>query len=319
MKTFMTALTVCVLDDFQGIARERLEAAGLPDNVTLKVSQLHLTGDDLLDFLAPANVVVAMRERTPLPRDFLEKLPHLQLVITTGMANTVIDAPDRVAFSGTRIHPHPVVELTWALILGLTKNLVRENRNITTGQWQTTVGRSLHGSTLGLVGVGRAGSAIARVARELGMTVNGWSPNLTPERAAEAGVTFVSREEIFATSTIVSLHLRLGPTTEGLITRADIARMAPDSFFINTSRAELVDHAALVDALRNGRIAGAGLDVFPEEPTTDAQKDLVTMDNVLATPHIGFVTEDNYDMFFDDIADIIRGWHAGEHRRPIGG
>lgn len=318
MNTAAPALTVCVLDDFQGIARGRLEAAGLPDSVTLNVSPRHLTGDDLLEFLAPAHIVVAMRERTPLPRELLQKLPHLQLVITTGMANAVIDPPEGVAFSGTRIHPHPVTELTWALIFGLTKNLVTENRNITTGQWQTTVGRSLHGATLGLVGVGKAGSAIARVARELGMTVNGWSPNLTPERAADAGVTFVSREELFATSTIVSLHLRLGPTTEGLITRDDIARMRPDSLFINTSRAELVDYAALVDALRDGRIAGAGLDVFPEEPTTDSQKDLVTMGNVLATPHIGFVTEDNYDIFFDDIADNIRGWYAGEHRRPIG-
>ncbi len=300
-----------ILDDYQDVAKTYAAWDSLEG---LEVTSLteHLRPDALVRALEGAEIVVAMRERTPFPASLLDRLPDLKLLITTGMRNASIDldAAARLGITvcGTPSSPHPPVELTWALIHALTRHVVTE----ATGHgWQRTVGADLHGRTLGLLGLGKIGTRVAAVGQAFGMDVIAWSPHLTAERAEPLGVRAVEKHTLFATSDIVSLHLVLSETTRHIVGHADLAAMKPTARLINTSRAGLVDTQALVAHLGSGTIAGAGLDVFDVEPLP-ADDVLRHLPNVVATPHLGYVTEDNYRRFYGGAVEDIASWLAGD-------
>ncbi|MCL8207945.1 MAG: D-2-hydroxyacid dehydrogenase family protein [Actinomycetia bacterium] len=312
-------LRCAILDDYQRVALSMADWTRLAGRVDVTVFHEHFgSEDELVDALQPFAIVVAMRERTAFPAAVLERLPHLRLLVTTGMRNAAIDVEAArrrgIVVAGTRGRSEHTVELTWALILAWARHIVRENEAFRTGgPWQQTVGVDLHGKRLGIVGLGRIGSRVARVGLAFGMDVVAWSPHLTPERAAEAGVRPVAKDELFATSDFVTIHLVLGPTTRGLVGAADLRRMRPTAFLVNTSRGPIVDSAALVRALREGWIAGAGLDVYDVEPLPRDHV-LRTLPNVLGTPHLGYVTEATYRQFYGDVVEDIEAFLEG---RPI--
>ncbi|MFD9210992.1 D-2-hydroxyacid dehydrogenase family protein [Streptomyces sioyaensis] len=264
-----------------------------------------------------------MRERTPFPASLLARLPRLRLLITSGMRNAAIDleaaARNGVTVCGTASNTEPPVELTWALILGLARNLVTENAAIRAdGPWQSTLGADLHGRTLGLLGLGKIGTRVARIGQAFGMNVTAWSRHLTAERAAEAGVRLAAgKEELLETSDFVSVHLVLGDRTRGLLGADELRRMRPTAYLVNTSRAAIVDQPALLRALRENWIAGAGLDVFDQEPLP-AGHPLRTLPNVLALPHLGYVTRRNYEGYFQQAVEDITAFLAGSPIRELG-
>lgn len=312
-----------ILDDYQNVALRSADWAPLRDRVEVEVLAAHIDDEaSLIAALASADIVVVMRERTPFPARLFAALPRLRLLVTSGMRNASIDlAAARahgVTVCGTASSVTPPVEMTWALILGLARHIVPESRAMREGgPWQQSIGTDLAGHRLGLLGVGRIGGAVARVAQAFGMAVSGWSPHFTPERAAAAGVAFAeSKERILADSDIVSIHLVLGATTRHLVGAGDLALMKRDALLINTSRAAIVDEAALIDVLANGRIGGAGLDVFEHEPLPP-QHPYRTLPNVLAMPHLGYVTRDNYGIYFREAVEDIHVWLEGGAVRTL--
>lgn len=304
-----------ILDDYQQVATSYAEWS-LLDGVEVTSVSEHLEGEALVDALAGAAVVVVMRERTPVTRALLDRLPELRLVVTSGMRNAAIDLDacrERgVAVCGTTSRSTPPVELTWALVLGLVRHLGAESTAFREGgPWQSTVGVDLAGATLGVVGLGKIGRRVADIGRAFGMDVLGWSPHLTDERAAEAGARRAgSLAELMAAADVVTLHLVLSDSTRGLVGAPELAAMRPSAYLVNTSRAGLVDTDALVDALRAGRIAGAGLDVFDEEPLA-TDHPLRSLPQVLATPHLGYVTAGNYRTYFTEAVEDVAAWLAG--------
>lgn len=314
-----------ILDDYRRVALRMADWERLAGQVEVTTFAEHFSeADALVAALEPFDIVVAMRERTPFPAAVLERLPRLRLLVTTGQRNAAIDVEAArrrgIVVSGTRGRSEPTAELTWALILAWARHLVKENEAFRTGgPWQQTIGVDLYGKRLGIVGVGRIGSRVARVGLAFGMDVVAWSPHLTPERAAEAGVVMAaSKEELFATSDFVTIHLVLGPTTRGLVGEADLKRMRPTAFLVNTSRAAIVDTDALVRALQEGWIAGAGLDVYDIEPLPNDHI-LRRLPNVLATPHLGYVSEATYRLFFSDVVEDIEAFLAGQPVRVVAG
>lgn len=311
-----------VLDDHQGVALTSADWSVLPD-VHVTVLREHVTGQALVDALGAVEVLVIMRERTPVTRELLERLPSLRLLVTTGRRNASIDltacAEHRVVVSGTRSLDTPTPELTWALILGLVRHLPQETAALRAGgSWQSTLGTDLHGATLGLLGLGRIGSAVARVGLAFGMDVLAWSTNLTDERAAEVGVRRApSKDALLAASDVVSVHLVLSDRTLGLLGAHELALLKPTAYLVNTSRAAIVDTNALVAALQEGRISGAGLDVFDTEPLPHDHP-LRTLPTVLATPHLGYVTHGSYATFFSDVVADITAYLAGAPVRVLG-
>jgi phosphoglycerate dehydrogenase-like enzyme len=310
-----------ILDDYQRVALSYAAWSGL-EGVEVSTVHEHLTGEALVDVLAGAGIVMVMRERTPLTADLIARLPSLRLVVTSGMRNASIDraacAERGITVCGTASSPTPPVELTWALVLGLVRHLLPEATAMRQGApWQSTVGTDLAGATLGLLGLGKIGTRVAAIGRAFGMDVAAWSPHLTEERAAEAGARLVSKHEVFASSAVVSVHLVLADATRGIVDAAAIEAMRPTAYLVNTSRAGLVDTAALLAALDRGDIAGAGLDVFDEEPLP-ADDPLRTHPRVLATPHLGYVTHDNYRRFFTEAVEDVEAWLAGEPVRVLG-
>jgi phosphoglycerate dehydrogenase-like enzyme len=308
-------LRCVILDDYQGVALSTADWSPIAGAVDVTAIREHLEGDALIRALDGAAIAVIMRERTPFPAAMFARLPALRLLITSGMRNASIDlaaaAAHGVTVCGTASSSEPPVELTWALILGLARHLVPEATALRTGgPWQHTVGVDLHGKTLGVLGLGKIGTRVATIGRAFGMRVVAWSPNLTRERAEAAGVHLATREALFADSDIVSIHLVLGDRSRGLVGAAELAAMKPSAFVINTSRAAIIDRAALIDALGAGRIAGAGLDVFDVEPLP-ADDPLRTLPNVLATPHLGYVSEANYRSYFREAVDDIHAFLAG--------
>jgi phosphoglycerate dehydrogenase-like enzyme len=308
-----------ILDDYQGVALSAADWSVL-GGVAVSVVREHLADeDDVVAALAGAAIVVVMRERTPLPRAVLERLPELRLVVTSGLRNASIDlaacADLAITVCGTSSSSTPPVELTWALVLGLARHLVREASAVRGGgPWQSTLGTDLAGATLGIVGLGRIGTRVAAVGRAFGMEVLAWSPHLTPERAAAAEVRLApGKRHLLAASDVVTLHLVLSESTRGIVGADDLAAMRPSAYLVNTSRAGLVDTGALVAALKAGTIAGAGLDVYDEEPLP-LDHPLRTAPNVLATPHLGYVTEGNYRTYFAEAVEDIAAWLAG---RPV--
>jgi phosphoglycerate dehydrogenase-like enzyme len=302
--------TVTVLDDYQQVALGYTDWTPVTDRFTVDVVTEHIADtDDLVARLAGSEVVVAMRERTPFPASTLERLPALKLLITTGMHNASIDvaAANRlgIVVSGTGGAGNAMPELTIGMILAITRHLAEEDAAVRRGEWQHTVGTGLAGRTLGVVGLGRIGIPVAKLAQAFGMRIIAWSPNLTAERAAEHGVTAVSRHELFAAADVVTIHMPLSDRSRGLIGTDDLAEMKPTAYLVNNSRGPIVDEAALVAALRTRRIAGAALDVYDVEPLP-VDHILRTLPNTLLLPHIGYVTTDAYEVFYTDaVADIV--------------
>jgi phosphoglycerate dehydrogenase-like enzyme len=306
---------VAVLDDYQEVARRYGAWEELGDAVDVTVFTDHVADEDrLVDRLVGFSVVMAMRERTAFPRRVLQRLSGLRLLVTTGMGNAAIDlaaARDHgVVVSGTGGIGPPTAELTWGLILGLARHIVEEDQGVRAGGWQRSVGTDLAGATLGVVGLGRLGSRVAEIGLAFGMDVIAWSQNLQSETAQARGVKAVSKDELFRTADVVTIHLQLSERTRGLITKDDLALLKPTATIVNTSRGPIIDERALLEALSRGQLAGAGLVVFDVEPLPDDHP-LRSAPRTLLTPHIGYVTDGTYQVFYceaiEDIAAFLDG------------
>ncbi|MEU9500280.1 D-2-hydroxyacid dehydrogenase family protein [Streptomyces sp. NPDC048196] len=316
-------LRCAVLDDYQDVALSVADWSALDGTVEVRtLREPFRSEDEVVAAIGDCEMVVAMRERTPFPASLLARLPRLRLLITSGMRNAAIDlaaaAGHGITVCGTASNTEPPVELTWALILGLARNVVAENTAMRAGgPWQSTLGADLHGRTLGLLGLGKIGGRVARIGLAFGMDVVAWSRNLTAERAAEVGVRAAAgKEELLEAADFVSVHLVLGDRTRGLLGADELRRMRPTSYLVNTSRAAIVDQEALLRALRENWIAGAGLDVFDQEPLP-AGHPLRTLPNVLALPHLGYVTRRNYEGYFQQAVEDITAFLAGTPVRQL--
>ncbi|MEU4653621.1 D-2-hydroxyacid dehydrogenase family protein [Streptomyces sp. NPDC023723] len=316
-------LRCVVLDDYQQVAAEAADWAPVRDRVEVVSLAGHLDSADALgQALADADIVVTLRERVAFPGSLIARLPRLKLIVASGMRNSVIDyaaaEAHGVTVCGTASSSTPPVELTWALLLGLARGLVEESNGLRAGgPWQRTVGADLHGRRLGLLGLGKIGSRVAHVGLAFGMRVGAWSQNLTRERADEVGVELApSKEALLAESDFVSVHLALGDRTRGLLGAAELALMRPTAYLVNTSRAALVDQDALLAALHEGRIAGAGVDVFDVEPLP-AGHPMRTAPRLLATPHLGYVTRANYATYYGQAVEAIQAFLAGSPVRRL--
>jgi phosphoglycerate dehydrogenase-like enzyme len=316
-------LRLAILDDYQAVALSMADWASLKPSVEA-VAFHDWVGDRdaVIARLKDFEIVVAMRERTPFPRALLEKLPKLKLLVTTGMRNAAIDmkaAAERgIPVCGTDMLPYPTAELAWGLILALARSIPQEDRGMRAGGWQTTVGVGLQGKTLGILGLGRLGAQVAKVGLAFGMEVMAWSQNLTAERAASAGATLVSKEELFRQADVVTIHLVLGERTRGLVGKAELAAMKPTAYLVNTSRGPIVDSAALTAVLEARRIAGAGIDVYDEEPLPSSHP-LRRLDNLVLTPHLGYVTAENYRHAYGQALEDVRAFLAGKPVRVVNG
>jgi len=303
---------VAVLDDYQDVALSMADWSALDRRATVTVFNEHLAdAEAVVERLQPFDVVCVMRERTPLTRAIIERLPRLRLIASTAFRNASIDvtsAGERgIQVVHTGYTSTPTVEMTWALILGGARNLVAENVSVRAGGWQRHIGDDMAGRTLGLLGLGNVGSAVARVGKAFGMNVIAWSQNLTDERAAEVGAKRVSKEELFRQADILSVHLVLSDRTRGLVGAAELALMKPSARLINTSRGPIVVEADLIAALAEEKIAGAAIDVYDQEPLP-VDHPYRTLPNLLATPHIGYVSRGLYQTFYRDTVANIVAW-----------
>ncbi|MFD6658280.1 D-2-hydroxyacid dehydrogenase family protein [Streptomyces parvus] len=317
-------LRCAVIEDFQSVATTVVDWSPVTDDVEIVTFTEHLaTVDEAATALDGFDIVVTLRERVPFPAELFARLPRLRLLVASGMRNSVIDfdAARRhgVEVCGTASSSTPPVELTWALLLGLARGIVPEATALRTGgPWQSTLGADLHGRTLGLLGLGKIGARVARVGLAFGMDVVAWSRNLRKERTDEVGVTLAaSKEELLAGSDFVSVHLALGERTRGLIGAAELARMRPTAYLINTSRAAIVDTDALLAALNAGTIAGAATDVFDVEPLP-ADDPVRSTPRLLATPHLGYVSRANYETYYGQAVEDIRAFLDGRPVRRLG-
>jgi phosphoglycerate dehydrogenase-like enzyme len=314
-------MRVAILDDYQGVALRMADWQGLHPQAQIQAFIDHIDDREALAHrLHVFDCIVLMRERTPFPRPLFEKLPNLRLLVTAGMRNASIDlaaATERqVQVCGTEMLGYPTAELTWGLILALLRQIPHEDRAVRDGHWQTTLGIGVRGKTLGLLGLGKLGGQVAEIGKAFGMKTVAWSQNLTAEHAAERGASLVSKEELFAAADIVTIHLVLSSRTRGLVGVADLARMRRTAYLVNTSRGAIVDESALIDTLRQRRIAGAALDVFEPEPLP-ADHPLLKLDNLVITPHLGYVTEENYRLLYSQAVEDIRAFLDGRVQRPL--
>ena len=312
---------IALLDDHQSAAAHFADWSALPAEAEVVAFADHVEDPDaLVARLRGFDVVVAMRERTAFPREVLERLTDLRLLVTTGAANAAIDldaAKDLgITVTGTGAHGPATAEMTWALILAVARNIPVEDASMRAGGWQHTVGRDLAGATLGVIGLGNLGSAVARVGQAFGMDVVAWSQNLTDERAAEVGVRRVERDELLRTADVVSIHLKLSDRTRGLLGAPELALMKPTAILVNTSRGPIVDEGALVDVLRRGAIHGAGLDVYDTEPLP-VDSPLRELRRAVLTPHLGYVTERTYEVFWRDAVADVAAWLSGAPVREL--
>ncbi|MCV7420312.1 D-2-hydroxyacid dehydrogenase family protein [Mycobacterium yunnanensis] len=313
--------TVTILDDYQGVALTSADWSDVRRDYTVDVIGEHIADPEaLVDRLRDSDVVVAMRERTPFPAAVLQALPALRLLITTGPVNASIDlaaaAAAGITVCGTGGAGNAMPELTIGMIIALTRNFAQEDAAVRAGGWQHTIGPGLQGKTLGVVGLGRLGTPVARLAQAFGMSVIAWSPRLTAERAAEHGVRAVTKADLFGESDVITVHMPLADGTRGIVGAEDIARMKRTAYLVNTSRGPIVDQAALVAALRENRIAGAGLDVYDTEPLP-VDDPLRSLPNTLLLPHIGYVTTDAYRVFYRHAVEDIVAFDAGAPLRVL--
>jgi phosphoglycerate dehydrogenase-like enzyme len=307
---------IAVLDDYQDVALSLADWSVLDARATVTVFNDHLADSEaVVERLQPFDVVCVMRERTPMTRTIIERLPKLRLIASTAFRNASIDlkaAEERgIQVVHTGYTSAPTIELTWALILGSARNLAGENASLRSGGWQRFIGDDMAGRTLGVLGLGNVGGAVAQIGKAFGMNVIAWSQNLTPERAEAANVELVSKEELFRRADLVSVHVVLSDRTRGLVGAAELAMMKPTARLVNTSRGPIVVEAELIAALRAQKIAGAAIDVFDQEPLP-LDHPFRTLPNVLATPHIGYVSRGLYTRFYQDTVENIRSWLDGQ-------
>lgn len=311
-------MRIAILDDYQNVALDFADWKSLDADITVFTEPLGGT-EEVVRALQGFDVVVAMRERTRFPAEVFRGLPGLKLLVSTGVRNAAVDVAAAnecgVVVSHTGYLPHPTAEHTWALILAAARNLPAEERSVREGGWQRGVGTSLLGKRLGIIGLGRLGARVAEVGALFGMDVVAWSQNLTAERAAEYGVAAVSKEELLRTSDVVSIHLVLSERSRGLIGTGEIAQMKPGAILVNTSRAPIVDTAALIEAVNRGAIRAA-VDVYDTEPLP-ADHPIRSTANTVLTPHIGYVADDEYELFYRDAVEDIAAFAAGEPIRVM--
>jgi phosphoglycerate dehydrogenase-like enzyme len=305
-------IKVAILDDYQNVALKMADWSALRSRASIEVFSDSISNpDDLVARLLPFDVICVMRERTPLPRAMIERLPHLKLIVSTGPKNSSIagDAAEErgIVVKNTRGSLTAPIELTWALIMASARNLTFEAASLRAGGWQRAVGHELKGKTLGILGLGRIGGKIARIAQAFEMKVITWSDRTTGEQAAEVGATLVPKEQFFGQADILTIHLVLVDATRGLVGANELAQMKPTSWLVNTSRGPIVDQGALIQALKEKRLAGAALDVFNVEPLPKDHP-FRTLDNVLATPHLGYVSREQYEVFYSDTVQNIAAW-----------
>jgi len=316
------AARCAILDDYQNVVLKVADWSKVKGDVDIKIFNEHLGGPDkVIAALKDFAIVVAMRERTGFPRQVIEALPNLKLLITTGMRNASIDTEAAkargVAVCGTGSFGSPTSGIAIGLMLELTRHIGYENARLKAGaSWQTTIGLDLEAMTLALLGLGKLGSRVAEIGKAFAMNVIAWSQNLTQERCKEVGVAHVSRDELLRRADFLSIHLQLSPRTRGLIGGNELGLMKPSAYLINTSRGPIVEEAALIAALREKRIAGAGLDVFDVEPLP-IEHPFRKLDNVVLTPHLGYVAAQNYRAFFAGMVDDIRAFLDGAPVRVL--
>ena len=326
-------MRVAILDDYQQVSLASTDWSAVRSLAEIDVFAKHIASTEaLVSALEPYDVIVAMRERTFFDASRLSQLPRLRLLVTTGMANTSIDlaaaSAQGITVCGTGGSAYSTAELTWGLILALVRHIPEEDRRMKTvgraggaalgvsGGWQQTVGTDLHGKKLGLVGLGHQGQTVAKIGRAFGMKLAAWSQNLDPDIAKKAHAEAVSKEELFSSCDVVTVHYKLGPRSVGLVGAAELALMKPSAYLVNTSRGPIVDSAALLSALRSGSIAGAALDVFDVEPLPLSDP-LRSAPNVVLTPHLGYVTEDAYRVFYGNAAEDIVAFAPGSPVRVL--
>jgi phosphoglycerate dehydrogenase-like enzyme len=311
-----------ILDDYQNVAMKFADWSEISKDVDIKVFNAPLDGPDaVIKALQGFAIVVGMRERTPFPRKVIEALPNLKLLITTGARNNSFDvkacAERGVTVCGTGAAGSPTTGIAFGLMLELTRRIGSENARLKAGEsWQVTIGRDLEGLTLGILGLGKLGQRSATVGKAFGMRTIAWSQNLTEDKAKAAGADLVSKEDLFRNADFITIHLVLSDRSRGLVGAKELGLMKKTSYLINTSRGPIVDEKALIAALQNNAIAGAGLDVFDVEPLP-LNHPFRKMDNVVITPHLGYVSEQNYRKYFPDIVEDIRAWLDGKPVRVI--
>src|SRR6516162_1909718 len=318
----MTRLRCAILDDYLKLSLTAADWSGVKDRVDLTVfdqpfASVEAAASALRDF----EIICAMRERTPFPRTLFAALPKLKLLITSGMRNSAIDmqaAKDHgVVVCGTQFARDPTAPLTMGLILELTRNIGRESARMHAGApLQGHVGIEIEGRTLGVIGLGKLGTKVSKLAQAFGMNVIAWSPNLSPETCREVGVTYATKEELFRTADVVTIHMVLSQRSRGLVGRDDLARMKPTAYLVNTARGPIVDDAALLATLQHRKIAGAGIDVFSVEPLP-VDHPFRKLDNMVITPHLGYVTEENLRGHYRQMVEGIDAWLKGETLRRL--
>lgn len=316
------SLQGAILDDYQDVAMTVADWAPVAKDVNFKVFTESLGGrNQVIAALKDCEVVCLMRERTPFGKDVIEALPKLKLIVTSGMRNAAIDvaaaAARGVSVCGTESLGHPTAELTFGLMLELTRRIGYENARLKAGsRWQSTLGIDLNNKTLGIIGLGKLGTRVARIGNAFDMKVVAWSQNLTAEKALQAGATLVSKEELLRQSDFVTLHVQLSDRTRGLVGAKELAMMKPSAFFINTSRGPVADEKAIEAALKANKIAGAAIDTYNDEPLP-LDHPFRKLDNIVITPHLGYVTAENYKRFYGQMVENIRAWLDGKPIRVM--
>jgi len=314
-------IKVAVLDDYQNAFRQIVEIEKYKDKFVFEVfNETFADEKEAIIKLEDFDALFIMRERTPITKDLIESLPNLKYIMTSGMRNNAIDLEaaknKNIIVCGTEINPNPAAEITWALILGLYRNMKQEIDNMFQGYWQTTIGFELKGKMLGLIGLGKIGTQVAKVAKAFGMEVCAWSENLNLSHANEVGVLPMSKEDLLKNSDIISIHLVLGERYKNLITKKELGMMKKTAFLINTSRGPIINENDLVQFLKDEKIAGAGLDVFDKEPLSQDHK-LRFLPNALLLPHIGYVTAENYTKFYHQMIENLEGCLKNKPQRTI--
>ncbi len=310
---------LAILDDFQGVAREMGPWDRLPPGLKIEVFEDALADQDaLVARLLPFDAILGIRERTPFPAALLKRLPNLKLLMTTGERNRAFDVAaanaQGITVCGTPSSGAPTVDITWGLILGLLRDLPAQTASLRAGTWQAkgqpnSVGTAVEGLTLGILGLGKLGTRVAKVGQAFGMKTIAWSQNLTAEAAAAVGVTRVEKAELFAQADVVTLHMILSDRSRGIVGAGELAAMKSTAYIVNTSRGPLIDQPALIAALKDDRIAGAGLDVFDREPLP-LDHPLMSCPNTLLTPHLGYVSRQNFAAYFGGAVEAIEAYLA---------
>ena len=314
-------MKVAIIDDYQGVAEQLVDWSKFKDSCEIKVfNQPFENEDHAIENLKSFNALLIMRERTPMTKKLMDGCPNLKFIATSGMRNLGIDLEHAkskgIIVSGSEGNKHPTAELTWALILGLARNIKQESENMYQGYWQTTIGFELKGKTLGIMGLGNLGSMVAKVGKAFGMEVIAWSENLKLAHAEKHDVIAVTKEELFEKSDFLTIHYLLSDRSRNLVKYDDISKMKKTAFIINTSRGPIINEDDLIKALQDEIIAGAGLDVYEIEPLPENHK-LRFLPNVLLTPHIGYVTLDNYAKWYNQMAEDLQAFLDGQPIRVL--